>query len=132
MAAICRIRHIEKPVNTYEFIFVHDQEWFVHGVEQVATVWVQYGLVASSNEDIRNSVLRGYEKTQPPGDDVELMYKIAYARCPILDSATGTLTSKVNETQVRLTSFFLNWLAVCHHFNGCKILSTVPSSKRQC
>ena len=67
------------------------------------------GAVATSTEDrLRASLLRDYDKTQHPNNDVILTYDIAYRSCPTLDTATETLTSEIQETQVHFTSFFLS------------------------
>lgn len=55
----------------------------------------------SSNADqLRQRLLYGYNKDVHPHNAVRLLYQVVYMECPIPDSNTGMLVSKIHETQV--------------------------------
>jgi len=68
---------------------------------------LQYEVVATSptEYELRQQLLIGYNKDVHPSNDVHLIYQIVYLECPILDTAAGTIISKIYESQVCLVSF---------------------------
>ena len=70
---------------------------------QLATLFIPGGVVATSGEDqLREYLLRGYDKNVYPPNDVRLIFRVVYMECPIPDPDTGILISTVHETEVRL------------------------------
>ena len=68
---------------------------------------MQYGAVATSDEDLlRSSLLGNYNKDEFPGNGVSVEYTIYYVECPVPDSNTGILISDVSEGQVCTETFF--------------------------
>lgn len=57
------------------------------------------GAVASEST-LRSRLLRGYDKSRHPENDVVLTYEIYYISCPIPDPTTGMLISKISDKQV--------------------------------
>ena len=104
---------------------------------QVTIGLMQYGAVATSNEDILRSFLfRNYNKDEFP-IDVWLEYAINYLECPVPDSNTSILISNVAEVQVCTATFFglssssSSFICSLNTSNRCNNKSIVYRSARQ-
>ena len=56
-------------------------------------------MAGSARDDLRDDLLRRYDKSQHPPNDVRLTYKILVFECP-QPGRNGNLLSRLHETQV--------------------------------
>ena len=70
---------------------------------QVATVFIPSGVVAtsaSSEDELRESLLDGYKNNVHPPNDVILLFSITYLDCPTLSAVDNQIVSRVVEVEV--------------------------------